>query len=128
MTASPDDPRTPLPLAPADEEPRDPAPAPRSEVRGRLDPALDPDRYDAPRDVVGLPIGPLDPALDPDLYHLDLDAAGDLPPGQGQTLPGLLGEGAYEEKRDNWQWALGLLGVIVFLGLVSWFFGSVVRY
>jgi hypothetical protein len=75
-----------------------PLPVPRAEASPRLDPALDPDRYDPARD---------------------------LPPGQGQTLPELLGEGAFEEKRDNYQWAIGLLGVLAFLALVSWFFSSV---
>jgi hypothetical protein len=87
----------------------------------RLDPALDPDRYDPTADA--RPAGPLDPALDPDRY----DPAREVPPGQGQTLPQLLGEGAFEDKRDNYQWALGLAGVLVFLALVSWLFGSVVR-
>lgn len=98
-----------------------PVPSPRAEVPGRLDPSLDPDRYDPARDGAYDPAGPLDPALDPDRY----DPAGDVPPGQGQTLPELLGEGAFEDKRDGYEWAIGLLGVIAFLALVSWFFGSV---
>jgi hypothetical protein len=98
-------------------------PAPREELPGRLDPALDPDRYDPSRDaeLAAGPPGGLDPALDPDRY----DPRRDLPPGQGQTLTDLLGEGAHEEPRDNYQWALGLLGMVVFLALVSWLFGSV---
>ncbi len=39
-------------------------------------------------------------------------------PGQGQTLPELLGAGA-QESRDNWQWLYGLAGVLGFLLLVS---------
>ena len=122
-------------------------PAPRGEMPpGRLDPALDPDRYDPVRDAgpAAWPTGPLDPALDPDRYDPGRDAASlagpldpaldpdrydprqDLPPGQGQTLTDLLGEGAHEDSRDNYQWALGLLGVVAFIALVSWFFGSVV--
>ncbi len=95
-------------------------PAPRAEQPGRLDPALDPDRYDPTRDAA--PAGRLDPAFDPDRY----DPSRDVPPGQGQTLPDLLGEGAFEEPRNNYQWAVGLLGVLAFLALVSFFFSSVV--
>lgn len=73
-----------------------------------LDPGQDPDRYDPARDT-GLgaePAGPLDPAADPDRYR-------------SPTLPGLLGEGAHEEPRDNLTWLLGLIGVLGFLLLVS---------
>jgi hypothetical protein len=90
---------------------------------GPLDMSKDPDRYDPTRDpladapydptVVG---GPLDRSLDPDRYR---------PPGQGQTLTDLLGEGAHEDKRDNAQWAWGLLSILAFLAFVSWFFTSV---
>jgi hypothetical protein len=72
-----------------------------------LDMSKDPDRF-----VVGAepayPTGPLDPALDPDRF----DPA-------DQTLPQLLGKGAYEDERDNLQWLIGLLGVLGFLVLVS---------
>ena len=85
---------------------------------GPLDMSQDPDRYDPSRDAAPVaPVGRLDPARDPDRYR---------PPGQGQTLTDLLGEGAHEEPRDNYQWALGLLSVLAFLALVSWFFTSVV--
>ena len=94
-------------------------PQPRSATQG-LDPALDPDRFDASIDAA--PAGRLDPALDPDRY----DPRAELPPGQGQTLTELLGDGAFEEPRDNYQWAIGLLAVVVFLALISWFFGAVV--
>jgi hypothetical protein len=94
-------------------------PQPRSATHG-LDPALDPDRFDASIDAA--PSGRLDPALDPDRY----DPRADLPPGQGQTLTELLGDGAFEEPRNTYQWAVGLLAVVVFLALVSWFFGTVV--
>ncbi|HWH27718.1 MAG TPA: hypothetical protein VNU26_01945 [Mycobacteriales bacterium] len=96
-----------------------PVPTPRAEAPPRLDPALDPDRYDAARDSA--PAGRLDPARDPDRY----DPVREVPPGQGQTLPDLLGDGAHEDQRDNYQWAIGLIGVLAFLALVSWFFGSV---
>ncbi|HVM27666.1 MAG TPA: hypothetical protein VM433_08340, partial [Mycobacteriales bacterium] len=79
----------------------------------------DPDRFDPTR-AAG-PTGPLDPRLDPDRY----DPGKDLPPGQGQTLTELLGEGAHEQPRDNYQWAYGLLGVLAFLALVSWLFTAV---
>lgn len=82
---------------------------------GPLDMAQDPDRYDPSREVVA-PAGRLDPAQDPDRY---------LPPGQGQTLTELLGEGAHEQPRDGYQWITGLLGVFLFIALVSWFFTSV---
>lgn len=115
----------------------DPVPTPRT----HLDVSQDPDRYDPSRDTAGAPTGPLDMSQDPDRYDPSRDTApvapaGRLdpardpdryrPPGQGQTLTDLLGEGAHEEKRDNYQWALGLLGVLAFLALVSWFFTSVV--
>jgi hypothetical protein len=83
---------------------------------GPLDMSQDPDRFDPARDAAA-PTGPLDMSQDPDRYR---------PPGQGQTLTDLLGEGAQEDQRDNGQWALGLLAVIAFLALASWFFGSVV--
>ena len=70
-----------------------------------LDPGQDPDRYDAARDDAP-PAGPLDPAGDPDRYR-------------SPTLPGLLGEGAHEEERDNLVWLVGLLSVLGFLLLVS---------
>lgn len=71
-----------------------------------LDPAADPDRYEPSRDEGVVPTGPLDPAADPDRY-------------QSPTLPGLLGEGAYEEERSSLTWLLGLLAVFGFLGLVT---------
>ena len=124
----------------------DPVPAPRAEFPGRLDPALDPDRYDPVRADAAYPTGPLDLSQDPDRYDPSRDAApvgrldprldpdrydpaGDPAAGSGRsgrTLPELLGEGAFEEKRDGYEWALGLLGIIAFIALVSWFFTSVV--
>ena len=88
---------------------------------GPLDMSKDPDRFDPDRvePIVTGPQGPLDPARDPDRY---------APPGQGQTLTDLLGEGAFEGKRDNNQWAIGLLSILAFLLLVSWLFGSVLSY
>ncbi len=73
-----------------------------------LDPSQDPDRFLKP----AVDPSALDPQADPDRY----DPA-DGP--RGQTLPELLGEGAYEEKRDNLQWLYGLLAVFGFLILVS---------
>jgi hypothetical protein len=69
-----------------------------------LDPAQDPDRYDAGREPA--PAGPLDPEADPDRYR-------------SPTLPGLLGEGAQEDERNNLTWLLGLVGVFAFLLAVS---------
>jgi hypothetical protein len=84
----------------------------RPRVLGAAD---DPDRFDASADQP--PTSPrVDPAQDPDRY---------LPPGQGQSLTDLLGPGAHEDERDNWQWAFGLLGIVVFLGLVAFLFGTV---
>lgn len=60
--------------------------------------------------------GRLDPADDPDRFPVD---------GQGQSLPELLGAGAWEGERDNYQWALGLLAVLSFLAAVAFLFGSV---
>ncbi len=68
-----------------------------------LDPGSDPDRYDATKDTAP---PDLDPARDPDRYR-------------SPTLPGLLGEGAYEEQREGLEWLYGLLGVLAFLGLVT---------
>lgn len=119
-------------------------PLPRT-AGGGLDPALDPDRYNPALDAAPL-VGPLDPALDPDRYDprrdtglgSDLDAVPDLgwdpaSPGSrrnpdGRTLPEMLGAGAFEEPRDTWAWAMGLVGVLLFLALASWIFGSIVRY
>ena len=57
----------------------------------------------------------LDPAQDPDRFvKPEVD-----PAISGRTLPEMLGEGAYEEKRDNLTWLIGLLSVIGFLVLVS---------
>ena len=69
-----------------------------------LDPAQDPDRYDAGRDDAPPPA--LDPTADPDRYR-------------SPTLPGLLGEGAQEDERNNLTWLLGLVAVFAFLLAVS---------
>ena len=62
-------------------------------------------------------VRPLDPAQDPDRFR---------PPGQGQSLPELLGEaGTHEGERDGYQWAFGLLGVFAFLALVAFLFSNV---
>lgn len=69
-----------------------------------LDPAGDPDRYDPEQDTT--PAGPLDPEGDPDRYR-------------SPTLPGLLGEGAQEDERNNLTWLIGLVSVFAFLLAVS---------
>jgi hypothetical protein len=71
-----------------------------------LDPAQDPDRYDAERDTAPPADAPLDPEADPDRYR-------------SPTLPGLLGDGAHEDERNNLTWLLGLIGVFAFLLAVS---------
>jgi len=95
---------------------------------GPLDMSRDPDRYDPSRDTA-VPSGPLDMSRDPDRFDPVRDALGTprrVPPasdgsrpGTGQTLPGLLGEGAQEDERDNSQWLLGLVCMVVFLLLVT---------
>ena len=75
-----------------------------------LDPAGDPDRYDPARDTS---TGRLDPAKDSDRFPSYGGA------GQGQTLTGLLGEGAQEQEREGLAWLFGLLAVFGFLVLVS---------
>jgi hypothetical protein len=115
-------------LAPADGRPTPPAPRnggddgtpvfePEEHRPRVLGAADDPDRFD-PSAAPEAPASPrVDPAHDPDRF---------LPPGQGQSLVDLLGKaGAHEEERDNWQWAFGLLGILVFLGLVAFLFGTV---
>lgn len=106
---------------PAPSPPRDDASFVPGLGSAPLDMSRDPDRFDPDREPVvrATPDGPLDPKKDPDRYR---------PPGQGQTLTDLLGEGAQEGKRDNYQWAVGLAGILVFLLLVSWLFGSVLSY
>jgi len=69
-----------------------------------LDPGQDPDRFEATREST--PTESLDPAADPDRYRRP-------------TLPGLLGEGAHEEKRNTFTWLIGLVSVFAFLMLVS---------
>ncbi len=115
-----------------------------------LDPRNDPDRYRPEQDdlsiVPGLGEGrtaPMDLSKDPDRFEnarteptappelpRNLDPRYDpdrfAPPGQGQSLTDLLGkEGAFEEKRDGYEWVFGLLAVLAFLAIVSFFFNSV---
>ena len=83
-----------------------------------LDPKDDPDRFDPDRidpDRSVPPAGPLDPALDPDRYAAE---------GRGDTLPELLGAGAYDDTTSPYLFLLGLLGVLVFLGLVALIFSN----
>ena len=109
MTTEPDLPAVPG-LEPADGRTRP------------LDRSKDPDRFDPdahPRVVEPVPEQPrgLDPARDPDRFR---------PPGQGQSLPELLGEErTYEGERDGYQWVFGLLGVLAFLAIVAYLFGNV---
>jgi hypothetical protein len=96
-----------------------------------LDPSQDPDRYDRARSDSGAVFDPdehprmievpehprVDPKQDPDRY---------LPPGQGQSLPDLLGKaGTHEGERDGYQWVFGLIGVFLFLALVAYLFSEV---
>ena len=69
-----------------------------------LDPGQDPDRYDPSLDEPL--VGALDPEADPDRYR-------------SPTLPGLLGEGAQEDERDNLTWLVGLVSVFGFLLVIS---------
>ena len=106
---------------------------------GRLDPALDPDRYDPAREaepaapsVPSVPTGRLDPALDPDRYDADADPAADAAPrqplvlgrtgGTRQTLPDLLAEGSFEDRPSPYAFLLGLVGIAAFLLLVAFVF------
>lgn len=87
-----------------------------------LDMSQDPDRYDPTRvePAPEIPRG-LDPDYDPDRFSVVNRSA-----GQGQSLPDLLGTaGTHEGHRDNYEWAYGLLAVLVFLGLVSFLFNNV---
>jgi len=93
---------------------------------GRLDPALDPDRYDPERDAAPAepaPTGRLDPALDPDRYD---PARQPLVVGRGggtnQTLTDLLAEGSFEDRPSPYMFLLGLAGVAAFLLLVAFVF------
>ena len=105
---------------------------------GRLDPALDPDRYDPGREEsVGVqPPGRLDPALDPDRYDPAKDPG--MPPpeprqplvlgrtgGTRQTLPDLLAEGSFDDKPSPYLFLLGLLGIASFLLLVAFIFSNI---
>ena len=105
---------------------------------GRLDPALDPDRYDPERDAAAaepseavepvVPTGRLDPALDPDRYDPQSDAAARQPlvlgrtGGTKQTLPDLLAEGSFEDRPSPYMFLLGLVGSAAFLLLVAFVF------
>jgi hypothetical protein len=109
-----------------------PVPAPREDPGPGLrrvqplDMSKDPDRFDPDRadqlDPVYQPtvVGPLDMAQDPDRMPR---------PGEGQSLTDLIGkQAAQEDERDNYEWAIGLLAVLTFLGLVAFFFSEVVNY
>ncbi len=68
---------------------------------------------------------PLDMSKDPDRFVPGPVSRPADPDGSGgaaverSTLPELLGEGSYEDERDNLTWLLGLVGVIGFLALVT---------
>ena len=85
----------------------------------------------APQEPSGdLPPGRLDPALDPDRYRPE-DSDVERQPlvlgrtgGTRQTLPDLLGEGSFDDKPNPYLFLLGLLGVALFLGLVALVFSN----
>ena len=100
-----------------------------------LDPANDPDRYDAARDTAGEPAtgdGPLDWALDPDRYDPEKDepAKPERPPlvlgrtgGRRSTLPELIGkEASFQDSPSPYVWVLGLVGIAAFLLLFAFVF------
>lgn len=117
MTTDPELPAVPG-LEPADRGTR---PLDRSQDPDRDDPARDTEPVFEPDDhprVIddGRPLAP-DPEQDPDRL---------LPPGQGQSLPELIGkEGTYEGSRDAYQWVFGLIGVVAFLALITYLFSNV---
>jgi hypothetical protein len=78
-----------------------------------LDPSQDPDRFVAGPEERG----PLDLSKDPDRFQPEEEVP--TRRGRGETLTELIGDGAYEDKRDNVTWLIGLAGVIGFLVLVS---------
>ena len=95
---------------------------------GRLDPAQDPDRYDPAREEA--PAGPVDWSQDPDRYRPE-DSDVERQPlvlgrtgGTRQTQPDLLGEGSFDDKPSPYLFLLGLLGVVLFLGLVALVFSN----
>ncbi len=102
-----------------------------------LDRNQDPDRFDADRAPGPVPEMPrdLDPDYDPDRFSVasrmpGLGAgkgrAGQGSAGEGYSLPDLLGTaGTHEGERDNYEWAYGLLAVLIFLGVVSFLFNNV---
>jgi hypothetical protein len=109
------------------------APQDPNAPRRGLDPALDPDRYDATRVEPAAPAGRLDPALDPDRYDPATDPHRPAPEprqplvlgrtgGTRQTLPDLLAEGSFDDKPSPYMFLLGLLGIAAFLGLVAFVF------
>jgi hypothetical protein len=95
-----------------------------------LDPAGDPDRYDAAKDEQ--PNGPLDWALDPDRYDPDRDDPPKVerPPlvlgrtgGRRATLPELIGkEASFQDTPSPYIWILGLMGTAAFLLVVAFIF------
>lgn len=117
MTTDPDRPAVPG-LEPSDRGGRPPD---RSQDPDRYTPETDSgpvfDPDDHPRVVDdGRPLA-ADPERDPDSF---------LPPGQGQSLPELIGkESTYEGSRDGYQWVFGLIGVLAFLALVTYLFSNV---
>ena len=97
---------------------------------GPLDPRDDPDRYDpdraadAPSALPPETLRDLDPRHDPDRY--DADRYDPARADGGRSLTDLVGKaGAFEEERDNYQWALGLLAVLGFLAAVAFLFSNV---
>lgn len=143
----PDAPSGGAPVPPEDHDPSivpgfsEPVAAPRttgatgSQRVQPLDMSKDPDRFD-PTQPAG-PTGPLDMSKDPDRFdnHASISVVGPLDPqrdpdrmdaARGKSLTDLVGKSrAHEEQRDNYTWALGLLGVLAFLALVAFLFGEV---
>lgn len=85
-----------------------------------LDPRHDPDRFDPNHVDQGRAPEPpeilrgLDPRYDPDRFD------------GSQNLTELVGkERSFEDERDNYQWAYGLLAVLGFLALVAFLFNNV---
>lgn len=109
----------------------DPEPPPPGSPQ-LLDLRLDPDRYDPRRDpdryLAQVPREPGDPLRDAARGEIGQGRVeehgledGELfaRAGGGRTLTDLLGDGAYEDDRETWVWAVGLLAVLGFLALAS---------
>lgn len=103
-------------------------PPPRAGGRtGPLDMSQDPDRFrgqDATLDELfddspeAIRAPRIDPAADPDRYRKSK--------GAGQNLEEIIGrDRMYEDERSGFEWLVGLLAVLAFLGVVAYLFNSV---